>query len=55
MTINTTSQQTKPETNQPQQSSSQFYYLLDERNVIRPSRKQLDVEGIRELILEMRI
>ena len=55
MTTNTPHKPTEPETNQPLQSSSQSYNLLKERHIIRPSRKQLDMEGIRELILEMRI
>ena len=55
MIINTISKQTEPETNQPLQSSSQSYNLLNDRNTIHPSSKQLDMEGIRELILEMRI
>ena len=35
--------------------SSQFYPLKGDCNAIRHSEKQLDLEGIRELILEMRI
>ena len=35
--------------------SSQSYPLEDDRKASRPSRKQLDLDGIRELILEMRI
>ena len=55
MTINTPNKSTAPETNQPQKSSSQSYHLLDDRNAIRHGRKQLDLDGIRELILEIRI
>ena len=55
MTTNTPHQPTEPEINQPLQSSSQSYHLFEERHIIQPNSKQLDVEGIRELILEMRI
>ena len=55
MTNNTPHRQKESEANQPLQSFSQSYSFGQENNGRRQSKKQLDLEGIRELILEMRI
>lgn len=55
MTNNTPHRQKESEANQPLQSSSQSHSLGQENNGRQPRKKQLDLDGIRELILEMRI
>lgn len=54
MVINTPNATTEPNS-QPMQISPQSHYLREKDNTIRPIQKQLDLDGIRELILEMRI
>lgn len=54
MTSNRPFESTEPNS-RPVPISSQSHSLREEDNRSRPNRKQLDVEGIRELILEMRI
>ena len=55
MAINTANKSIEPKTNQSLQSSSLSHPHGEEHHVINPSSKQLDLDGIRELILEMRI
>ena len=54
MIVNTSNELTE-QTDRSFEASSQSFPLEDDPNVIRPNRKQLDLEGIRELIIEMRI
>ena len=55
MAINILHSTKKTETNQPLQSFSRTDSLGQENDGRQPHKKQLDLDGIRELILEMRL
>lgn len=54
MTSNRPFESTEPNS-RPVPISSQSHSLREKNNTSSPIQKQLDIEGIRELILEMRI